>query len=85
MDELARAVGMDPLELRLKNLKDERVTAVLQAAAKRFGWGKDRAGTDRGHGIACGTEKGGYIATCAEVAVDKMTGSIRVVRRGRRL
>ena len=29
---------MDPLEFRLKNLKDERFRAVLEAAAERFGW-----------------------------------------------
>src|SRR6185312_15042672 len=38
IDELAAAAGMDPLAFRLKNLKDERVRAVLQAAANRFGW-----------------------------------------------
>ena len=32
----------------------------------------------RGFGLACGTEKGGYVATCAEVAVDGH--AVRVVR-----
>ena len=49
MDELAHAVGMDPLEFRLKNLKDERLRAVLQAAAKQFGWGKAKPAA--GHGL----------------------------------
>jgi nicotinate dehydrogenase subunit B len=80
MDELARAVGMDPLAFRLKNLKDARVRAVLEAAAKKFGWGAAKAGPDRGVGIAAGTEKGGYVATCAEVAVDPSSGTVRVVR-----
>ena len=44
MDELARAIKMDPLEFRLKNLKDDRLRAVLQAAAKAFGWGFREAG-----------------------------------------
>ena len=79
MDELARAVGIDPLEFRLKNLKDERLRAVLEAAAKSFGWGR-KAGTDRGVGIAVGAEKGGYVATCAEVAVDRSSGRVQVVR-----
>jgi len=75
MDELAHALKMDPLEFRLKNLKDERLRAVLQAAADRFGWGK---GT--GIGIAGGFEKNGYIATCAQVAVeDKRLRILRVV------
>ena len=43
MDDLAQAVGMDPLAFRLKNLKDERLRAVLEAAADKFGWGKGEA------------------------------------------
>jgi CO/xanthine dehydrogenase Mo-binding subunit len=70
MDELAHTVKMDPLEFRLKNLTDERLRAVLQAAAERFGWGKDPSTAQRGFGIACGTEKGGYVAACAEVEID---------------
>src|SRR5438477_5952349 len=38
IDELAQAIGMDPLAFRLKNIKDERLRAVLQAAATKFGW-----------------------------------------------
>src|SRR5262249_4484962 len=38
MDELAHAAEIDPLEFRLKNLKDARLRAVLEAAAKQFGW-----------------------------------------------
>lgn len=79
LDELARAVKMDPLELRLKNLTDERQAAVLIAAAKAFGWGQKRS-SDTGYGIAAGFEKGGYVATCAEVAVDRGTGKIKIVR-----
>jgi nicotinate dehydrogenase subunit B len=80
MDELARGVGMDPLAFRLKNLKDERLKAVLTAAAKQFGWGGPKLGADRGVGVACGTEKGGFVATCAEVAVDRSSGAVKVVR-----
>jgi isoquinoline 1-oxidoreductase len=79
MDELAHAVGLDPLAFRLKNLKNDRLRAVLEAAANRFGWGrKPQAG--RGCGIACGTEKGSYVASCAEVAVDRERGRVKVVR-----
>jgi nicotinate dehydrogenase subunit B len=69
MDDLAAAVGMDPLEFRLKNLKNERLRAVLQAAAEKFGWGKTNSGQNRAAGLACGVEKGGYVATCAEVSL----------------
>jgi nicotinate dehydrogenase subunit B len=79
VDELAHELRLDPLEFRLQNLKDPRLRAVLEAAAKSFGWGKKPA-ANRGFGIAVGSEKGGYIATCAEVSVDKETGRVRVVR-----
>ena len=83
MDELAHAVHLDPLEFRLKNLRDEdngRLRAVLEAAAKAFGWGRKNSGSDRGVGLAVGTEKGGYVATCAEVVVDRSSGRVQVVR-----
>ena len=77
MDELAHAAKMDPLEFRLKNLKDERLRAVLQAAADRFGWGPAKSKA-QGIGIAGGFEKNGYIATCAQVAVEN--NRIRILR-----
>src|SRR5262245_53580841 len=80
MDELAAKVGMNPLEFRLRNLKDERMRAVLQAAADKFGWSSFKSGSGRGAGIACGLDKGGYVATCAEVAVDRSSGRVEVVR-----
>jgi isoquinoline 1-oxidoreductase len=70
MDELAHSVGMDPLEFRMKNLNDPRLSAVFQAAAEHFGWGKTKPASGHGFGIAGGVEKGGYVATCAEVEVD---------------
>ncbi|HET7625473.1 MAG TPA: molybdopterin cofactor-binding domain-containing protein [Verrucomicrobiae bacterium] len=80
MDELAAILKMDPLEFRLKNLKNDRLLAVLKAAADAFGWAKMKSSEDRGFGIACGTEKGSCIATCAEVLVDRKTGGVRVSR-----
>jgi isoquinoline 1-oxidoreductase len=80
MDDLARAVKMDPLEFRLKNLKDTRMRAVLEAAAKEFGWGKGKPESGHGFGIAAGTEKGSYLATCAEVLTDKSKGEVKVLR-----
>jgi nicotinate dehydrogenase subunit B len=79
MDELAHAVKIDPLEFRLKNLEDARLRAVLEAAAGAFGWGKKSA-SNRGIGIAAGTEKGSFVATCVEVAVDRSSGRVQVVR-----
>jgi len=80
MDELAHAVQMDPLDFRLKNLKDERLKAVFQAAAQKFGWDGSKPPEGHGYGIAGGLEKGGYVATCAEVAVDRASGQVRIVR-----
>lgn len=80
MDELAHLVRMDPLEFRLKNLQDGRLKAVFQAAADKFGWSHVQKSPDRGVGIGGGFEKGGYVATCAEVTVDRATGKVQIVR-----
>ncbi|MGA8237649.1 MAG: molybdopterin cofactor-binding domain-containing protein, partial [Candidatus Sulfotelmatobacter sp.] len=79
MDELAHLVNMDPLEFRLKNLKNERLRAVFEAAAKKFGWGGAKV-AGHGSGMGGGFEKMGNVATCAEVAVDRTSGDVRVVR-----
>jgi nicotinate dehydrogenase subunit B len=80
MDDLARTIKMDPLAFRMKNLQDERIKGVLQAAADKFGWGKAKPAPGHGFGLACGSEKGGYVANCAEVSVDPSTGALRIVR-----
>jgi isoquinoline 1-oxidoreductase len=80
MDELAYAVKAEPLAFRLKNLKDDRLRAVLEAAAGQFGWGKTKPAAGHGFGIAGGTEKRSYVATCAEVAVDRSNGRVQVLR-----
>ena len=67
MDAIARALKIDAVEFRLQHLKDERVAAVLKATAERIGWPKPST-SGRSLGIACGTEKGGYIATAAELS-----------------
>ncbi|MGA3324476.1 MAG: molybdopterin cofactor-binding domain-containing protein [Terriglobia bacterium] len=80
MDELAHMAKMDPLDFRLKNLTDARLREALEAAAEKFGWGKPKPQPGHGFGIAGGFDKGGYVATCAEVAVDPATRQVRVVR-----
>jgi len=80
MDELAHNAKMDPLAFRRKNLSNERLLAVLNAAAEHFKWGAVQSSPTRGFGIACGTDKADYVATCAEVAIDRATRKIRVVR-----
>ncbi len=79
MDELAHAMGMNPLQFRLKNLENDRLRAVFEAAAKKFDWGREKSSATRGFGIAGGVEKGGYVATCAEVEINNSTVRIRRV------
>jgi isoquinoline 1-oxidoreductase len=71
---------MDPLEFRLKNLAEPRMKAVLETAAKAFGWPCKKATEGQGFGVACGNEKGSYVATFAELAVDRKAGTVRVVK-----
>ena len=54
--------------------------AVFSAAAERFEWGTIKPATGRGFGMGGGTDKGGYVAACAEVDVNRRTGRVRVVR-----
>ncbi len=80
MDELAAMARLDPLALRERNLPEPRLRAVLRAAADRFGW---TAGVNlapgRGRGLACGTEKGGFVATCVELSASA-AGAVKLER-----
>jgi len=67
MDAIARELKVDPLEFRMRHLRDNRMRNVLTAVADRVGWTRP-APAGRARGIACGTEKGGYVATAAEVS-----------------
>jgi isoquinoline 1-oxidoreductase len=78
IDAMAAAAGMDPIEFRLKNLKDPRMVRLLKAAAKRFGWKPAATPSKRGLGVACGIDAGTYVAAIAEVAVDGSTGDVEV-------
>jgi nicotinate dehydrogenase subunit B len=80
IDILAAAAGMDPLEFRLKNLKDARMIGALKAAAEKFGWTPAKAPSGRGYGIACGIDAGTYVAHMAEVEVDRKSGHVQVKR-----
>lgn len=77
---MAAKAGIDPLEFRLSNLKDERMAGVLRAVADKFGYVPGKTPSGRGIGIACGTDAGTWVAHMAEVKVDKNTGEIKVLR-----
>jgi len=82
MDELAAAVGADPLEFRLAHLERGRLRTVLEEAANKFNWRErvKKKERDVGIGLACGTEKGSYVAACAEVAIDRAQNKFTVRR-----
>jgi isoquinoline 1-oxidoreductase len=78
IDEIAAAVGVDPLELRLRNLSHPRFRRVLERAAGAHGWAAGAPPTRRGMGIAVGVDVGSYCATCADVEVQG--SEVRVTR-----
>ncbi len=80
IDIMAAAAGMDPLEFRLMNLKDENIIGCLKAVADKFGYVAGKMPSGRGIGIACGADAGSWVAHMAEVKVDKKTGKVQVVR-----
>lgn len=80
IDIMAAKAGVDPLEFRLKNLKNEKVQGVLKAAAEKFGWKPGKLPSGRGFGVACGFDAGTWVAVMAEVAVNKDNGSVQVKR-----
>ena len=82
MDELAASTGQDPLAFRLAHLENARIRAVLKTAAARFGWAERirKQQPNIGVGLACGTEKGSVVATCARIEIDPVQARIKVRR-----
>jgi len=90
MDELAARVKADPVQFRLRHLRDARLKEVLEAAAKTANWdtrpspkpGNRKTGMASGRGAACVLYEGdnGYTSLIAEIQVDQDTGKIVVKR-----
>jgi len=78
IDEIAAATGIDPVELRLRNLSHPRFRRVLESAAECFGWSGTKASSDRGVGVAIGLDVGSYCAICLQV--DVQGSEVRVGR-----
>ena len=84
-DELAYAAGVDPLEFRLRALKDPRGIEIIRRAAASFGWQPRAPRTTfdgRGRGFAYSHYKHNetYVAMAMDVVVDKSSGAVRVER-----
>lgn len=80
IDIMASAAGIDPLDFRLKNLKDEKMIACLKSVADKFGYVPGKTPSGRGIGIACGHDAGTWVAQIGEVKVDRSTGKVQVIR-----
>ena len=88
MDEIAARVKADPVEYRLRHLRDPRLIDVVKAAAKTAAWETrpsprtSQGAIAEGRGIACVLYEGdnGYCALVAEVDVDRASGRIAVKR-----
>ena len=88
LNEIAADLGVDPIELRLRYLtQDKRGTEVLKSVAEKARWQKRSApsaksdGTNAsGRGVSMTRRSGGYAAAIADVDVNKSTGKVTVKR-----
>lgn len=78
IETMASKIGMDPIEFRLKNLKDEHMIRTLKLAADKFGWKPIKGPSGNGWGVACGFDAGTWVALIVEVDVNKATGHVQV-------
>ena len=83
VDEVAAAVNADPIEFRLRYIKEARDVAVIKAAAEKAKWEtrpsprRDQTGAKvSGRGIAYSQRNGTRVAIVAEVDIDRATGKI---------
>lgn len=76
MEEIAVSIGLDPVELRLRNTTDPRLREVIEQAASLGNWAA-RGG--RALGFAANIEKEARLALCVEAALDSVAKSARLV------
>jgi nicotinate dehydrogenase subunit B len=87
LDEAAAAAGIDPLEIRLRNLKDPRGIELLERLARLANWTPRAAPAPkgdvvRGRGISYIKYElvRTYVGMVADVEVDRRTGKVRVTK-----
>jgi CO/xanthine dehydrogenase Mo-binding subunit len=89
MDEVAHAAGVDAAEFRMRHLQDPRAKDVVQAVLKASQWSprvsasiqaKERFVRGRGISYVRYNNAITYVATVAEVEVDRQSGAVRVLR-----
>jgi nicotinate dehydrogenase subunit B len=88
MDEVAAHVKADPVEFRVRHLRDQRLIGVLEAAAKAAKWearpspkpGNPRSGVVTGRGVACVAYEGdnGYTGIVVDIELNRDTGKVIV-------
>lgn len=84
VEDLANALGIDPLEMRLRNKPDMK--NWFEQGARAIGWsrreptGSQKGEVRRGFGVGCGNFAGMSGCHFAEVEVDMPTGVVRVVK-----
>jgi nicotinate dehydrogenase subunit B len=83
IDEVAAALNVDPIEFRLRHVKDPRDVALLKTVAEKSGWQSrpsprhDQSGSKvSGRGIAYSQRNGTRVAVVAEVDIDRSSGKI---------
>jgi CO/xanthine dehydrogenase Mo-binding subunit len=83
IDEVAAALSVDPIEFRLRHVKDPRDIALLKTVAEKSGWQsrpsprRDQSGNKvSGRGIAYSQRNGTRVAIVAEVDIDRSSGKI---------
>src|SRR5262249_45014597 len=83
IDEVAAALNVDPIEFRLRHVKEPRDIALLKTVAEKSGWQsrpsprRDQTGNKvSGRGLAYSQRNGTRVAIVAEVDIDRSTGKI---------
>ena len=83
IDEVAAAAGADPVEFRLRHMKDARARAVIEAVAQKAAWKAGAKGDGvHGRGFAFAKYKNlaAYVGIVVDVEIDRARGAVRVKR-----